>query len=453
MKLKKIEKVVFEHKPVLKSLLKENGSLSIFQYFARSSPKTDTSNKRRKELIDAITDKTQKLLGQEIAESVSKELKTNYFVSTADHHQPLCHPFFSNANLVQSLANQKRKLKNILILACSNISINNSSYPRGIFFHDQNLKEIRLPFFSLKHRHHPVFGLKAYKKDNLKKIPENLKEIYLDRETLNLKTYSDQITQTNFGLWKKVPGQSDANLIYLNQEEIVLDLILKHHLAKPTVINQLIFNPDFHQAFLINFDNIIGAFSTKNQKGTFLFWGLKNSRRISLTLNKENLVSKENNYSLPLKIESIKKALKKKELIPSMALSFIVLSFYYGLPCGGGFSQINYLDEIKTAYLKLLKEMGGFEKEITQTKKVITNIFRGEFIFASLANKQKIVPATLLDLILHQDPNTSKKLASLAQKITLKEAVSPMMSEFYKIITGHQLKKVTEIKTPPLLNV
>ncbi|MBI3588812.1 MAG: hypothetical protein HY093_00135 [Candidatus Liptonbacteria bacterium] len=452
MNSKEIEKVVFAHKPVLKSLIEENGQLSILDYFQKTSSKSETVTERKKELIETIKEKVLKLLGQETAKSVAEELEINYFCSTADHHQPLVHPFFSNANLVQSLTNEEKGLKNILVLACSNISLNNSSYPRGIFFHDQNLKEIRLPFFSLKHRHHPVFKLKAYKKNDLKKIPNELESIYFDPTTLKSKTYSDQITQTNFKLWKKVPGLAETNLIYLSQEEIVTDLILAHHLEKPTIIHQILFNSEFQNLFLKNFDGAIGAFSTKNKRGTFLFWGLKNNQRISLELEKNCLVSKKDHFSLKLTRDSIKNALLKKEIFPSMALSFIVLSFYYGLPCGGGFSQINYLGEIKNAYLKLLKEMGGFEKEMAQTKKIPTNIFRGEFVLATLGKKQKAVPATLIDLILHQDQTTTKKLAHLAKKITLKKAIDPMMPEFYKIITGHQAKKVP-IKTPPLIHV
>lgn len=429
MTQKEIERIVFDHRPVLKTLLDENGSLSIHDYYKKEIPSFQTREDRKKELIATIGQKVADILGEETAESVASDLFKNYFCSTADHHQPLTHPFFSNANLAQSIANRRKGLKNILVLACSNVSLNNSSYPRGIFYHDRNLKEVRLPFFSLKNRHHPVFKLPTYKKEGLKKIPGEIKDVFLNEKVLASKTYSDQITQINFALWKKVPGECDANLIYLNQEEIVSNLILNHHLSEPTLINQLLINPSFQKSFAKNFENILGAFSTENRKGTFLFWGLKDGQRVSLSAENSSFSSDS----------SLRKALQNREIFPSMALSFIVLSFYYGLPCGGGFSQINYLTEMKTAYLKLLAETNSPKEEIAAVEKTPTDIFRGEFIFTLIKNWQNTLPATLIDLILYPKPDTAQTIDDLAKGVKLENAVSYMFPEFYKIITGQKV--------------
>ncbi len=443
MTLEEIRQVVFQAKPALKTLIETDGSLSIYDYFQKDIPSPKVDIERQKQLISAIESKISKLIDEKTAESLAAEMFKNYFISTADHHQPPTHPFFSNANLVQSLTNQSKGLKNILVLACSNISLNNSSYPRGLSFHDENLKEIRLPFFSLKNRHHPVFELPPYQKENLKKIPDEIKEIYANEKILSAKTYSDQITQTNYALWKKVPGECDTNLIYLNQEEIVSDLILSHHLDQPTLINQLLTNPDFQKSFAKNFENILGAFSPQNHKGTFLFWGLKNGRRISLS-------PQDPIFSSTL---SLKNALQNREIFPSMALSFIVLSFYYHIPCGGGFSQVNYLTEMKTAYLKLLAETNSSNEEIMAIEKIPTNIFRGEFIFTLIKNWKSALPATLLDLILYQKSDTSKIIDDLAKGVKLENAITYMLPEFYKIITGQKVSLESPVQIPYAINV
>ncbi len=451
MTLSEIRKTVWKHKPVLKILIQNKGHLSISKYYRENHP-VPKNKTRQQELISVIKEKVTSLINKEVSKTVEKELRKNFFASTADHHQPLCHPFFLNSNLVQSYANSEKGLKNILILACSDISLNNSSYPRGIFFHDKELNEVRLPFFSLKYRHRPIFGLQSYQKERLETIPETLKPIFLNKRVTNSKTYSDQITIINFELWRRIPGEHETNLIYLNQEEIVSSLIRKYHLKEPTVINQIIFNPTFRRLFLKHFKNIIGAFNTKHQKGTFLFWGLKDGKRISLTLEGEKLTSKDG-FNLLLEPRSTRTSITKGEIIPSMALSFITLSFYYGLPCGGGFSQVNYLEEMKVAYLKMLNETGKFKKEIDQTKKIPTNIFRGEFVLASLSNRKKQVPATTIDLILHAHKDTPKKIRVASKQVHLKAAVDQMMPEFYKIITGKKAKFDVKSSIPPSLYV
>ena len=62
-------------------------------------------------------------------------------------------------------------------------------------------------------------------------------------------------------------------------------------------------------------------------------------------------------------MEALAAALRKRELMPTMALCFIVLSFYYGLRCGGGFLQPNYLTQLKEAYARFLTEIKAENSE------------------------------------------------------------------------------------------
>src|SRR3990167_10155813 len=77
------------------------------------------------------------------------------FVSTCDHHGILCHPFFMNSALLRSHPSLKQK--QIISLTCGGISLSNSSYPQGIFFHDRNLQKICIPFISLPAPHFPAY--------------------------------------------------------------------------------------------------------------------------------------------------------------------------------------------------------------------------------------------------------------------------------------------------------
>lgn len=458
MKLQDIQKLVFEYKPVLKTLIQKQGDLSLKKYFNKVQP-INVPRQRQEELIQVLREKTAEVIGQAEAKSLGQELKNNYFAGTADHHGPIGHPFFLNSNLVQTIINQENGLKNTLVLACSSISLNNSSYPRGVFFHDEKLEEKRLPFFSLSQKQKSIFNLEAYKKNtienlarrvNNKKVKMVLNKIYLRKDVLKLSGFSDQITKTNFELWREFFG-SDSNLIYLNLEEITNQLILKHHLEKETIINKIIFDPQFQDLFSKNFDGIEGAFSSNKPKGTFLFWGLRQGKRLHLKKQGGRLMSLDGTYSLGLNKEALRKAMAKKEIMPSMALAFTVVSFYYGLTCAGGFSQINYLEEMKKAYLKILERFDKKEKK--WVKKIPTNIFRGEFNLVYLALKKKMIPGSFLDLLIYGGSETKKDLMGLTGKIKLGEAINEMMPDFYKIITGKTVKLNQSSKTKPIIHV
>lgn len=462
-----VRQTVFQHKPVFATILREKGSSSLLQYFSENLTLPPVQNPlRQAALVNAVQKLVGKLLGQSVATSVAAQLQKHYYVSTADHHGPLSHPFFLNGTLVQALANQAAGEKNIIALACGGISLNNSSFPRGLLFHDRELREQRLPFFSLKYRHQPMYGCPAYARPAGKQLLATLNHLGLpaaDVETLThflKKTYgtenvfapslyADQVTITNYALWKQIPGQENTNLIYLQQEDVAVELLLTHHLQTSTIINQLIFNPDTRKVFEKYFEGIIGAFSTKDHKGTYLFWALKDGLRQPLELKNGELVTSTGDYRLELHPEAVTLALEQKTIMPSMALTFIILSFYHGLTCGGGFSQVNYLTDLRNAYEQFLKEIEAPQTEIADIQVRRTDYFSGEIILATLGNKTNRVPATSLDLILYANAGLPETLSDQAAKTSLATAIDGMMPEYYKIITGRQVELDKPIPLSP----
>lgn len=454
MQPKDIRAVVWEHKPVLKSLIDSQGSLSVAEYFARSAPlPSRVASSRKQELIEAVRARVKGILGPETANRTATQLEQDYFISTADHHGPVCHPFFLNANLVQGIVHAREGKNCVVVLSCGGVSLNNHSFPRGVLLHDKKLHEQRLAFASLKHRHAPVwnfpgYGLKdvykaAYQLTAQKSFsPEVslgalslLHEVYASEDALAFSRYADQMTLTNYRLWKQAPGQHAMELIHIQQEDIAVSLLQKHHIHSNTILHSLLFDSSFNDVFAQNFENIPGAWSDKN-KGSFLFWAIRDNARIPLRKEGIHLVSLDGSYSVALEPDAIAEVLERGELMPTMALTFIILSFYYGLNCGGGFSQINYLGEMREAYLKVLDETGAPEEELRTVRSLTTDCFRGEFVLARLGNAMGSVPATLLDVILYGNPGTAAALEEVANTTSLADAVDEMMPEFYTIITG-----------------
>lgn len=469
----KLKNAVLDKKPVLKEILAQRGSKNLYEY---AKDYIDVNlvppiHEREDELLSTFEREVGKRLGTQIAKEATDQLRKYYYVSTADHHGPLCHPFFLNSNLIASaplFEKQDPVLKNVIVLACANISFDNSSFPRGLFFNSYAngmVERHELPFFPRSVRPRPVYKYGPYGTDGIDKIKkiliekakeghitqkqsENiavlLDEIYAKPDVLNSSTFSDQVTKTNFELWQKFfnPGKNPQhshidppNLIYLEQETFVNQLLMDHHLDSDTTINHILFDKAYNPLMEQYFDGVTGGFSLEKKIGTYLFWGLPGNSKYRLQMVKEgnSLVSVDGSYRVELTPDSLHEKLTKQELIPSTLLSFIVLAFYYGLKLLGGFSQVNYLTFMKNAYIKMQTDRGNYRSiEVcahSQTKELC-----GDVTLAFLGVPDgSLTPATGLDLILYGTENTWPQFVDLARHITLEEALNPMMPELHRI--------------------
>lgn len=473
MTFKNLRDKVLYHTPVFKRILEQKGDLPLFDFFQETAGESPTvSEARQAELFAVIKDLVSKYINSEVGEKAVEQLRVRYQVSTTDHHGPITHPFFANSHFIQSLVNEKYKHSCIFVFSVGGVSLNNSSFPRGFFFHDENFKEIRLPFFSLHYRHHPVYSLPSYRESDVKallatvdkkrglresvkeKLRQFLRDVCLHPRMFLAQDYSEQITLMNYDLWKKLPGQEDTNLIYIEQEDVVANLLMRYHLEHDTIISRLLTDESWLRAFEKYFDGVVGAFShlrppradyPGQARGTILFWAVQGGERKQLIRNGLALLSDDGKYRVSLEPAALHEAILKKEIIPSMALTFIILSFYYGLSCGGGFLQVSYLTAMKDAYRSMLKTAGAGQDEIDSLDSIKTDYFCGEFVLGTLANQAGRAPATPLDFLLYSDANTFARLRDTASECTLNEAVDQMMPELYKIVCGAD----AGIKAPP----
>ncbi len=407
-------------------------------------PNPNLPSERKNELIGVIVDITNKLLGGTVVEQIKNYLTQNYSVSTADHHGPISHPFFWQAHLARAALGQKVHL----VLATSNVSLNNSSLPRSLIFHNQNLVEERLHFFSLKNRHQPVWCTEAYKIDVIQNITKQINQskitstqkvflqnlinkVYANAKALNAKSYADQIAITNYLLWQNLPNCADNAMVYLEMEQIASELIQKFHLNSPTIINQLIFSEVGQKLYAKNYEGISGAFTNNPPHGSFLFWAIQNQTRLALTLKNDHLINEVVGYKIKLDPKIVSDKLKSRELIPTTALSLSIISFYYGLTCGGGFSQVDYLTSMKRAFLICASELNNKADNLL-IKDTTTNYLAASFAFLYLNNNL----ASSIDWLLYQKPEVIELLQQNLNQITLNQAFQTLLPEFYHIITG-----------------
>lgn len=450
---RKLRKKVYSKRPILQDILQRSGSLSLYNYTKNHINIEISGNQTRKEqFITVLAQCVQDLLGSKVAESVSKQIRKYPYVITADHHGALGHPGFVTSNLLESMPYkelQDKDLQNVIVLSCSNVSFDNYSFPRGLRFHsyqNQKINESQIAFFGRTVDSRPVVNFRPYTYESIQSIKKTLGEelneghitlnlaekleqlindLFLSPNVLSRHNFSDQVSIINYSLWKKFFGVNKPNLIYLEQEEIVNQLIILYHLYSDTVINKILFNKHYHKSILKHFDGIMGAFNSQDNTGTFLFWALPKGQKYRVQLKKQGkfLVSPDQTYKLELTSASIHNAILNKEIIPSTLLSFIILSFYHGLRLLGGFNQTTYLTQMKEGYIAMQKELGDIKNSEDCINMPTTDmVFTRSLAYIHNNNEAKI-PVTGLDLILYGNKDTIPYMCNAAKQITLREAI------------------------------
>lgn len=454
-----------ERRPQLEYILDKYGDMSLLdfakQYNEPSAIAIDAE--RKTQFIEAFTLEVERLLGEDVAISCAKQLAVTYRVTTTDHHGPLSEPGMVNSNIHEALPylNGDNLVKNVIVLGCANVSFDNESFPRGLLFHgvtDENLVSNQLVFFSRSVRPCPVIYYHSYTQENLdnaKKLittwarektitPKEqqgleslLVEIYADPSVLSCVTFSEQVTKTNYKLWRKLmEAYPDApNLVYIEQESLVNTLLDRYHLNQDTFINRLLFTPKYHDLLVKHFDGILRGFSLKDKAGTYLFWALPNGQkyRVQLWKNGDYLQTEDGSYKIPLTPEGIHEAIVKKELIPSTLMSFMLLSFYYGVKLVGGTNQTTYLTQMKEAFLNMQREYGDKESVAFAQNLPTTDLSVAVQSLAFLQTPQdERVPVTGVDLLLHGDILSLPAMKQVAKNVTVREAFYRVLPDCYK---------------------
>jgi hypothetical protein len=420
--------------------------------------------RRQNEFRSLLQKNVRLLLGEDVAASVAKQLETNHSIATAQHSTPLA-PNTLNCTLFNALAyfgRAEADRQNIIVLGCAGVSISNPWYARGHIFHaliNDEFIENQLNFFGRAMDSVPVISAPALTKETQKamtkavlndrshqlvkkrefnKLLQFLEDIAFTKSVLEKRTYIDQLTVMNFHHWKKIFSYYEGNvpnLVFLSQEKIAIELILEHHLGKKTLIHEFIFNKEWHELLYKYFNNIICAFSVEKQYGTFLFWAIskETKSRTQLFMKDGVLSSLDGSYTLEVTPENIRNALIHGEILPSVMLTFVILSLYYGYYLVGGPLQPAYLTAIKNAYVNMMQDL-NISEEQQIAKQIITNdatLPRPAMVFLDGPNDQRI-PASGLDLYLYGGADSWTKLMEAMKNVTFKEAYYRIYPTIYK---------------------
>lgn len=463
--LERMEKKIISSRPQIKVIKEKYGQMSYFDY-SKQKNRANTYPKfqeRKDDIVQAIKSEAARLLGSEIASQVQEQLKKNDSFSTAEHSAPLgSTPHMLNSGLhtaIPMFKNNDPRFKNVIILACSGVSFNNDlSFSRGFQFHefkDKKVLDSQVTFFGRAVDPKAVLFAPPYNasdilelkkrlengkgKENKEavKINELIDTVFATPHAYSGSDYVDQLTITNYYMWKKMFPSFKAdeipNFIMLSQEKILLKMLVDNHIYKNTPISRILFKKKYHLLMEKYFDGITGAFHKESATGTFLFWGLReDGRRLQLERKGTKLVAKDKSYSVNLTPEEIEQAIRKQELIPSLLLTFIVLSFYYGMLLGGGASQTSYLTDMKNAYVKMMEEVGDTQS-IMDSHEAVTDdfvFFRPHLAFIDAYGHR--ISASGMDMYLYENGESWDKIIQATKSITVEQFITILAPILYK---------------------
>ncbi len=473
---------VFDRRPILRHVVEKYGSMTTYEIsraYAKN-PHISTNKTRQNEFIKVFEEECAAILGSVVAHSAAKQLTKCYSLSTTEHHAPITHPNYLNSSMQESIYQADEAnfdLENIIVLACSNISFDNYAIPRGLLFNsfiNGKASLNQLVFFPRNVRPYPVYNHPAYndksiqdakiridswlrektiKPKDAEKLYYLLDEIYGQKDVLALPSFSDQITKTNALLWQKLFVDRRApNMVYLEQERIINKLIIKHHLYESTIVNKILLDPAHQELLEKHFDGIMGAFSLEKKLGTYLFWGMPAGQHYRKKLWKagNKLVADDGSYEVELTPEAIKKAIENKELIPSTMLSYIILSFYYGLQLRGGYNQTTYLTLMKNAFVNLCRDLNDVEnyKACAGVPTKRLSMYRPLLAFIESATGDRTT-ATSIDIFLYGDKDSLDIMKQNAKNIPFRHAFYRALPSIYRLAYGEheqdeKLLSVTE---------
>lgn len=477
-----LRQAIWARRPILGEIVRKHGEKTLHRYSqdfldVNPSPRLDM---RKPELIAAVQELVEGRLGPEVARGVAAQLTRLALVSTQDHHGPIVHPFFVNANILSAVPSFHAldpDLRYLVVFSFASVSLNNSSSPRGLLFHgglngSGNL--LKLPLFPDKLKMGTIYGMRPFTRQDLARAEQELarKEregkvargrgekirSLLERccgapDVLGAANFASQVTRMNFHLWPRLfhsiadsgtPPHASfqrriPDLVYLDIETLVSALLRKHHLANPpSLLHHVLFHPDWRSRVLRYFDGLPGGFSRERQSGTYLFWARDTSgHRVRLWLDGDALWTWQGERTVGWNPEELHRALEERSLFPSMLFCYLVVSLYYGMKCLGGFCQVHDLTVAKQAWMALLRELGEAE-EAEAVVPVQTKELGGDGLVLAYLRTPKgdLVPATGIDMAIEEADTTYENFVELSKTITLAEAMGPMLPDMYTVLTA-----------------
>ena len=381
--------------PAAAELLARHGDKTLRAYLGQLRHRPSPDILPSEDLLTAVQDYFTPFFGAETAEECTAVLRRSRCMTTANHH----HPAFEFMTVQDTiLCDQWLRLQGeqggvVPVMACANLNLTSTLYPRGMVVYDCTLPEgrLRLPLYSWKLKRPCVAvigGITPEMVDNvLKRLPQEARqgsitpemaaalerccrEVLLSDQVQRYDTLRQQTTAINAMLSQRYFTDRCPRYLWMPMETITARLLAKDLPAEETILHQMLFSPGLRAALLRELDGVAGCW-TGDTGGTHFFWGL-DSRNIlfSLRLQEaagETVLAGRNSLGEDVTVsftpQALTEGLLAQTLLPGMFLCFLEVHFLRDFTVFGGYYQPTYLAEMRRGMVQALRELGGFDEE------------------------------------------------------------------------------------------
>jgi len=411
-------------RPVYTRLVREFSEMSLEEYistFRTCSNITEQENviQSKSDFVNISSLYAQKLYGTQTADKLKKRLENFDCIFTANHTSANLDHISMQGTIAFALGEKNEDV--IPNYTFGNVSLNNSTFPRGLITGDG----VRIPIFPDSLKNSMVYCTAPFKYSDLvkllnkaEKLLQNRKlshkkyqvilkvinEIYNNEEILNLDSCSEQLNVINSKLWQLLfqnctDGYRLSDTVNLEIEPIAVELIEQDLNNYSSLLYKILFDTELRENLLNKLSGKYGCWDVRKLNelnyslseldhilsepekklkykedrarlkggcGTVFFWGIDSKgRRVPLILASENgtlfltgITDSKDKFTIKYDSDSIINALKRKKLLPGLFTVFLEIAFVRNLACCGGFMQVDYLTVMRDMLSEALLETG-----------------------------------------------------------------------------------------------
>lgn len=381
--------------PAAAEMLARHGDKTLRAYLGQLRHRPSPDILPSGDLLAAVEDYFTSFFGAETARECAEVLRRSRCMTTANHH----HPAFEYMTVQDTiLCDQWLRLQGetgevVPVVACANLSLTSTLYPRGMVVYDCTLPEgrLRLPLYSWKLRRPCVAaigGIVPEMVDNvLKRLPQEVRqgsitarmgdtlerfcrEVLLSEEVQRYDTLREQTTVINDMISQRYFTDRRPRYIWMPMETITARLLARDLRREGGILHQMLFREGLRTALLRELDGVAGCWEG-NTGGTHFFWGLDSRGiRFPLRLWEEagrtvlaGCSSLGEDVRVPFTPRALAEGMREQTLLPGMFLCFLEMHFLRDFTVFGGYYQPTYLAQMRRGMVQAMRELGGFDEE------------------------------------------------------------------------------------------